>query len=48
MLSNSDQVVSLINKVDLNVLLRLELVVTRLVGVTMNQCRLLTKLEHVV
>ena len=48
MLSNSDQVVFLINKVDLNVLLRLELVVTRLVGETMNQCRLLTKLEHVV
>ena len=48
MLSNSDQVVSLINKVDLNVLLRLELVVTRLVGVTMDEYTLLTKLERIV
>jgi hypothetical protein len=48
MLSNSEPVVFLINKVDFNVLLRLELVVTRLVGVTMDEYTLLTKLERIV
>ena len=48
MFSNSDLVVFWVSELDLNLLTRLEWVVTWLVGVSVGQCQLLAKLERVV